>query len=93
MLDYQCMPLWFDGDDQGVGDIPTEHMGLSWSLARDLDAWALTYDESFDVADPGGKRLWSAQQDEQHVREGHTLLRRLRQELDATGRIDVRIRM
>ncbi len=92
MCDYQCNALWFDGDDEGVGDIPTEQLGLSWALSRDLDAWALSFDESLDITDPGGRRLWSKQQDEEHEREGQALLARLRNELDATERASVRIR-
>jgi hypothetical protein len=93
MADYQCNALWFDADDEGVGDIPTEQLGLSWLLSRDLDAWALSFDESYDSVDPGGKRLWTREQDEEHERQGKELLARLRRELDATGRATVRLRM
>ena len=92
MCDYQCNALWFDGDDEGAGDIATEQLGLSWALSRDLDAWALSFDDSLDITDPGGRRLWSKQQDEEHEREGQALLVRLRNELDATERASVRIR-
>ncbi len=92
MTDYQCNALWFDADDEGVGDIPTEQLGLSWSLSRDLDIWALTFDESIDMADPSGARRWDAQQEQEHEREGQALMQRLRRELDATGRASVRLR-
>jgi hypothetical protein len=92
MTDYQCNALWFDADDEGVGDIPTEQLGLSWSLSRDLDAWALSYDESIDMADPGGARRWSTLQEQEHERQGQALMQRLRTELDATGRATVRLR-
>ena len=92
MTDYQCNALWFDADDEGVGDIPTEQLGLSWSLSRDLDIWALTFDESIDMAEPSGARRWDAQQEQEHEREGQALMQRLRRELDATGRASVRLR-
>jgi hypothetical protein len=92
MSDYQCNALWFDADDEGVGDIPTEQLGLSWSLSRDLDAWALSFDESIDMADPGGARRWGTLQEQEHEREGQSLMQRLRTELDATGRAAVRLR-
>jgi hypothetical protein len=88
---YQCNALWFDADDEGVGDIPTEQLGLSWSLSRDLDAWALSYDESIDMADPGGARNKSTLQEQEHERQGQALMQRLRTELDATGRAAVRL--
>lgn len=51
MADYECWPLWWDGDGQ-VGNIAPSELGLSEGLSAALLAWALAYDATLNAKDP-----------------------------------------
>jgi hypothetical protein len=77
--DQGCWALWFGPQDDGVGDIPADQLGLSWGLARAIEQWG------YEIEEP--------QVDlQEHDKNGAILAERLRRELAATGRESVRVR-
>jgi hypothetical protein len=91
MADYECYALWHDGGDE-VGNIWPDQAGLSWSLARDLEAWAIRYDGAVDLDDPGAGSPWTSDEFDTFDREGEALAARVAQEFARTGRADVPVR-
>lgn len=91
MADYHCDAVWFDSE-AGMGPIASDALGISWALARDLDAWADEFDDSIDWDDPGGVPRWTDEDHDAHDRRGAALTQRLREELDRTRRTDVAVR-
>jgi hypothetical protein len=51
MVDYECWPLWWDGD-RDVGNIAPSDLGWSDRLSADLSAWSLAYDTTLNRDDP-----------------------------------------
>lgn len=90
MSDYQCHPVWFDEPDR-FGCVAPDALGISWSLARDLDSWAAERDGSFNLEDPGGPPLWSEAQEADFEERGRQLALRLVRELAATERAHIRV--
>lgn len=91
MADYECHALWHDGGEE-VGNIWPDAAGLSWSLARDLEAWAIRYDDAVDLNDPGAGSPWTSDEFDAFDREGDTLAARVAEEFARTGRGDVAVR-
>jgi len=79
MSDYECEPLWtHDPGRSGMiapGDLP-----LSEALIADLNAWARSYDGSFNFDDFDNPH-WSEAQYKAHDEAGIALARRLKREL------------
>ena len=81
MTDYGCYPLW--AMDQGkIGPFSPYHLGVSLELENDLWAWASEYDMSLDADDPANS-TWSKERHHQHLEQGLSLARRIKQELPA----------
>lgn len=92
MPDYECWPIWFLPESAHAGDISPDTLGLSWGLARHVEQWALAFDESIDLKSPTAcEVLWTAQRFREHREEGLLLFRRLRAELDRSGRSATRL--
>ncbi|MBX9760176.1 MAG: hypothetical protein K2Y29_15470 [Beijerinckiaceae bacterium] len=78
--------------DEPAGGRPrpiyADHFGISWSLARHLDQWALDWHEAQgdDAQTPEEPPAWSEAQAAAHEEEGRVLAVRLARELAATGR-------
>ena len=51
MAEYESFPIWRE-DSHGVTNLAPEDLGLPEALASDLTAWALRYEEMFDMSDP-----------------------------------------
>lgn len=82
--------------DEPNGDprpVYADYFGLSWSLARHLDQWALDWREAQgdDAQTPEEPPPWSEGQAAAHEEEGRVLAVRLARELAATGRRSVMV--
>jgi hypothetical protein len=77
--DLGCWAIWFGPEDEGVGDICPDLLGLSWGLSREIEQWGAALEEpTLDL--------------QQHDKEGEILTQKLRLELAATQRTSVRVR-
>jgi len=79
MSEYQCDPLW-SHDPGRSGSFSPRELPLSEALISDLEAWALSYDGSFNMEDLNNPH-WSEAQYRAHDEAGIALARRLKREL------------
>lgn len=79
MSEYECDPLWTH-DPGRSGTISPRDLPLSEALITDLEAWARSYDGSFNLDDLSTPH-WSDEQYRAHDRAGLDLARRLKREL------------
>jgi hypothetical protein len=79
MSEYQCDPLW-SHDPGRSGSFSPRELPLSDALIADLEAWALSYDGSFNMEDLNNPH-WSEAQYRAHDEAGIALARRLKREL------------
>jgi hypothetical protein len=79
MSEYQCDPLWTH-DPGRDGTISPRDLPLSESLIADLQAWAESYDGSFNLEDMNSPH-WSEERYAAHNAAGLVLGRRLKREL------------
>ena len=79
MSEYQCDPLWSHEPGRSGSFSPRE-LPLSEDLIADLEAWALSYDGSFNMEDLNNPH-WSEAQYRVHDEAGIALARRLKREL------------
>lgn len=87
MADYGCHPLWWDSAnsvwsawDGQVGDIDPASLGVSKTLAAELQAWAERYDAMLDRDAPGSTSI-SPEDGAAFDAAGRSLTRCLAQEL------------
>ncbi|MDI4655226.1 hypothetical protein K9U41_02055 [Xanthobacter autotrophicus] len=87
MADYGCHPLWWDSANvvwsawEGqVGDIDPASLGVSQTLAAELQAWAERYDARLNRDDPGSTFV-SPEDHAAFDAAGRSLARCLAQEL------------
>jgi hypothetical protein len=77
--DLGCWAVWFGPEDEGVGDICPDVLGLSWGLAREIEQWGAALEEpNVDL--------------QQVDKDGELVTQKLRLELAATQRAAVRVR-
>ena len=79
MSEYQCDPLWTH-DPGRDGTISPRELPLTASLTADLQAWAESYDGSFNFEDLNSPH-WSEERTAAHYAAGLALGRRLKREL------------
>jgi hypothetical protein len=79
MSEYQCDPLW-SHDPGRSGSFSPRELPLSDALIADLEAWALSYDGSFNMEDLNNPH-WSEAQYRAHDEAGIALARQLKREL------------
>jgi hypothetical protein len=79
MTDYGCYPLWAM-DEGKIGPFSPHHLGVSPELENDLWAWAAELDMSVNGEDPA-RSNWSEARHRQHIEQGLSLARRIKQEL------------
>lgn len=79
MSEYECDPLWTH-DPGRSGTISPRDLPLSESLVDDLEAWARSYDGSFNFEDLNNPN-WSEAEYAAHDKAGLALARRLKREL------------
>jgi hypothetical protein len=79
MSEYECDPLWTH-DPGRSGTISPRDLPLSDQLIMDLDAWAQSYNGSFNLDDLSTPK-WSDAQYLAHDEAGLALARRLKREL------------
>ncbi|RZI56585.1 MAG: hypothetical protein EOP37_23695 [Rubrivivax sp.] len=78
MADYQCFPLWGDGDNIDPASLP-----ISDRLCEDLMTWALAFDATLVMDDPLSSGFPTEVDELEFKREGHRLKERLQAELGA----------
>lgn len=82
MPDYECSPLWWDGEPDGdsfrVGDIDPADLNLPPDLRRDLFAWADRFDATLDQDYPPDSKFASEQELESFIEDGRVLTERVR---------------
>lgn len=76
--DYECSPLWWDGEPEKFGDIDPKDLGLPDDLRDALYAWADRYDATLDQDYPPDSKFASAQELETFVEDGRLLTERVR---------------
>ncbi len=81
MADYGCDPLWWDEPDI-VGNIEPEKLPLSPETITRLHNWANVYDARINWSDPYDSPELSPEEIEDFEREGISLWKQLRQELE-----------
>jgi len=52
MADYGCHPLWWDQEQDRVGDIDPDDLGLSRDLSERLEDWAARFDATLNQTYP-----------------------------------------
>lgn len=85
MADYDCPPLWCDGD--GVGPIDPADLEISAKLAEDLWAWGADYDGTLNRDDPVNSGFASTTEEVRFEDTGRALTRRLARELQGTAKV------
>ena len=78
MADYQCFPLWGDGDNIDPASLP-----ISDRLCEDLMTWALAFDATLVMDDPLSSAFPTGADELEFKREGQRLRDRLQTELGA----------
>lgn len=86
MADYECWPLWWDGDGR-VGNIAPSDLGLSDGLSADLSAWAAAYDATLNRDDPRASGFASSDDDHRFHVQGEHLAARVADELGRTATV------
>lgn len=86
MADYECWPLWWDGDGR-VGNIAPSDLGLSDCLWADLKAWASAYDATLNRDDPLSSGFASSDDQKQFHAQGERLATRVAEELGANAAV------
>lgn len=79
MADYDCWPLWEDGDR--VGNIDPADLPISDGLKQRLLMWARRYDQTLDREDPASSGLADAHSLDGFEGEGRRLWQELRVQL------------
>ncbi|WP_133251451.1 hypothetical protein [Zavarzinia aquatilis] len=79
------IPAPEEGDEQREREFDPADFGLSHSLAEDLMAWNIAYEEAIPDLETGSEPVWSDEARAAFNAEGQALATRLRRELDATG--------
>ena len=79
MADYECWPLWHQGDGE-VGNIDPRSIPLSEGLVVDLQEWAAKLDGTLNWADAGNTK-WPDGFFAEFNHQGRELAKRLRCEL------------
>lgn len=79
MSEYECDPLWTH-DPGRSGTISPRDLPLSEALIADLEAWAVSYDGSFNLEDLNNPH-WGEAEYAAHDAAGVTLARRLKREM------------
>jgi hypothetical protein len=80
MADYDCWPLWWEGD-HGPGNINPATLPLSAETVARLEAWAATFDATLNRTDPAASGFPSDAAFQAFEAEGRALWRQLRAEL------------
>jgi hypothetical protein len=79
MPDYECSPLWWDGEPGRFGDnIDPTDIGLDDSLKADLYAWAERYDATLDQDYPPDSCFATKEDLAKFVANGEALAARVR---------------
>lgn len=86
MADYECWPLWWDGDGR-VGNIAPADLGLSDGLSADLSAWASAYDATLNRDDPASSGFASSDDQQQFHAQGERLATRVADELGSNAAV------
>ncbi|WNE95809.1 hypothetical protein PS467_10945 [Streptomyces luomodiensis] len=86
MADYECYPVWTI-TEQGLDNVAPDSLPLSRQLIEDLDRWGDEYEATYNRDDPAISGFRSEEAERSFVERGHTLARRLRDELDETWRV------
>ena len=81
MADYECGPLWWDGEPDRIGNIQPEALGLSDGLCADLSAWAKIYDGTLVSDDPVSSGFPSLADERAFEEQGRRLAARVADEL------------
>ncbi len=89
LLEFMSYPLWFAPPSVEVGGIAPDELGLSWGLCREIDQWALDFDESWNSEDPSLGSGWDSVEKMQANLVGEQLCEKIRIELEATNRSNV----
>lgn len=82
MPDYECWPLWEEGENLDPATLP-----LSKTLQGRLLAWATVFDGSLDWDDPGHSPPMAPEVKAAFLEEGRRLAEDLAEELGAGWRI------
>lgn len=80
MADYECWPLWWDGNGR-VGNIAPSDLGLSDRLSAALRAWSSAYDATLNRDDPLSSGFASIDDQQQFHEWGERLANRVADEL------------
>lgn len=89
MADYECWPLWWDGDGL-VDNVAPADLGLSDGLTADLCAWAAAYDATLDRDDPAASRFASSEEERSFHARGERLAARVAEELGPAATVRYR---
>ena len=81
MPDYQCFCLWETNNNNISDNIDPNELPISQELKHDLSAWEEKYDATLDWDDPISSGFKSEQEEEQFIKDGENLQKRLQQEL------------
>ena len=79
MPDYECFPLWEDGEE--VGNIDPTTLPISAALQSALFDWAARYDATLNHDYPPESGFQSKADEQKFVEDAEALLNRLRTEL------------
>lgn len=86
MADYECWPIWWDGDGR-VGNIAPSDLGLSDRLSADLSAWSSAYDATLNRDDPLSSGFASSDDQQQFHEWGERLANRVAEELGSDAAV------
>lgn len=79
------------GPDEDERAINPADFGLSYRLVEDIVAWNMSFENAIPDLEADAEPIWSDEDRAAFIAEGDRLTTRLRRELDATARGDVRI--
>jgi hypothetical protein len=87
MADYQCSPLWWDGEPDRVGDIDPADLGLPVDLCAALYAWAARFDATLHQDDPAASGFPSKAALDAFIEDGRILAQQVRAALGGNAEL------
>jgi len=87
MADYECSPLWWDGESKNLGNIRPEELGLSKQVCADLWSWAAVFDATLNHDDPRISGFSSEIREREFHECGKELTKRVGTELGPKHRV------
>ena len=84
MPDYDCYPIWHQGESM-VGNIDPEALDISMSLVQRLEAWQKEFDQTLDRDNPIESGFTNKEALAKFVVNGYELAVEIKAELKTVG--------